>query len=286
MNDLVSTDWLAAHIGDRDLVVVDASSHLPMAQRDARAEFEAAHIPGARFLDLASFFDPDSPVPAAIPNADQFAGRMGALGIGNEARVVVYDDSYVKTAARAWFIFRLHGIRQVAILDGGLGKWKAEGRTLESGSPAVASCTFSPVEGAGDVADKARVLANIDSGACTTLDARDAKRFSGALPDFRPNIARGHIPGSANIPFDLVLNDDGTYKNAAELREVFAQSGLDPDRPVITTCGGGVTAAVLLFALRLTGREDVALYDGSWGEWGADESLPKAVNAEPEDEDA
>ena len=281
MQDLVSTQWLAQELGCPDLVVLDASSHLPMAGRDARAEFEAGHIPGARFLDLATLVDPDSDVPAAIPTATQLSERLGSLGVSNDVRVVLYDDSAVKTAARAWFILRLYGV-DVAILDGGLGNWKAEDRALERGVVDAAPASFSASQGTGSVASRSDMLANIDSADRLVLDARDSKRFSGALPDFRPNVARGHIPGSANLPFDRVLNDDGTYKTPEELRDIFADAGVDT-RPVTTTCGGGVTAAVLLFALHLAGREDVALYDGSWGEWGADPATPKSVTAQPED---
>ena len=281
MQNLVSTEWLAQEFAAPDLVVLDASSHLPMAGLDAHAEFEAGHIPGARFLDLATLVDPDSDVPAAIPTAEQLAERLGSLGVSNEARVVLYDDSAVKTAARAWFILRLYGV-DVAILDGGLGKWKAEDRPLESSVVNAEPASFAASDGTGAVASRSDVLANIDSADRLVLDARDAKRFSGALPDFRPNVARGHIPGSANLPFDRVLNDDGTYKTPEELRAIFAEAGVD-ERPVTTTCGGGVTAAVLLFALHLAGRDDVALYDGSWGEWAADPATPKSVTAQPED---
>ena len=281
MDDLVSTGWLAQELGAPDLVVLDASSHLPMTGRDARAEFEDGHVPGARFLDLATLVDQGSDVPAAIPTAAQLAERLGSLGVTNEARVILYDDSAVKTAARAWFILRLYGV-DVAILDGGLGKWRAEDRALESGPVDAAPASFSPSVGTGSVASRSDVLANTDSADRLVLDARDAKRFSGALPDFRPNVARGHIPGSANLPFDRVLNDDGTYKSHEELRAILTEAGVD-ERPVTTTCGSGVTASVLLFALHLAGRDDVALYDGSWSEWGADPSTPKSVTAQPED---
>lgn len=277
MENLISTQWLADAISAPDLIVLDASSHLPDAKRDAAAEFEAAHIPGARFLDLASFTDQSSPVPAALPDASQFADRMAKLGAGNDMRVVVYDDSYVKTSARAWFILRKHGIRQVAVLDGGLGKWRQEGRPLESGIPDIASIQHMPLQGPGDVRSKSQVLANIESRAEQVVDARGAKRFTGEDSDFRPNVADGHIPGSRNVVFDTVMNADGTYKDAKEIRAVFEAQGVDMARPVITTCGGGVTASVLLFALHLAGKQDVALYDGSWAEWGTDTALPKEL---------
>ncbi len=280
MDDLVSTAWLAGELGQPDLVILDASAHLPDAGRDAAGEFEAGHIPGGRLLDLASLKDPDSPVPSAIPSAAQLAARMAQLGVGDSSRVVIYDDSDVKTSARAWFILRLHGLRQVAILDGGLGKWRAEGHELakgqDGGAPAL-PLAFSSAAGPGTVRSKAAMLANLASGAEQVVDARGAARFSGELPDFRPEVASGHIPGSRNLPFGRVLNEDGTFKDAAALRAAFADAGVDIDRPVVTTCGSGVTAAVLLFALHLLGRDDTALYDGSWSEWGADPATPKAT---------
>jgi thiosulfate/3-mercaptopyruvate sulfurtransferase len=277
MEQLVSTQWLAGQIGAPDLIVLDASAHLPDAGRDAAAEYAAAHIPGARFLNLSTFTDPTSPVPAALPNAAQFAERMSALGVPTAARVVVYDDSYVKTAARAWFILRMHGVKHVAILDGGLGKWRAEGRPLESGEPTIAPADHLPSAGPGTVRFKADMLANLASRAEQVVDARGAKRFTGEESDFRPGIADGHIPGSRNVVFDQVMNADGTYKSPGEIRAAFTAQGLDLSQPVTTTCGGGVTAAVLLFALALAGKHDVALYDGSWSEWGADPDLPKEL---------
>lgn len=277
MDDLVSTAWLAERLGEPGLVVIDASAHLPDAQRDARAEFDTAHIPGARFLDLDSFKDFDSPVPAALPTAEQFAKRMAELGIRSGDRVVIYDDSAVKTSARAWFIFRLHGFSEVALLDGGLGKWRSEGRPLESGSSTSSEGAVQPSRGTGTVRSKAEMLANLDSQAEQVLDARGAGRFTGEEPEIRPGMPSGHIPGSRNLPFREVLNDNGTFKDEAGIRAAFASAGIDLDRPVVTTCGSGVTAAVLLFAMHLLGKEDVALYDGSWSEWGADPATPKAT---------
>jgi len=279
MDSLVSTEWLARHLGEPGLVVLDASSHLPDAKRDARAEFAAAHIPGARFLDLATLTDPDSPVPSAVPTGEQFAERMRSLGVNAGDRLVIYDDSAVKTAARAWFIARMNGARQVAILDGGLGKWRAEGRPLESGEAGGAFGDFTSARGAGTVRFKAEMLANLGSRSEQVVDARGRARFSGEQADFRPNIASGHIPGSCNLPYNLLFQHDGTYLRRANLERAFAAAGIDLARPVVTTCGGGVTAAVLLFALHLLGKDDVALYDGSWSEWGADAATPKELGA-------
>jgi thiosulfate/3-mercaptopyruvate sulfurtransferase len=277
MDDLVSTAWLAERLDQPGLVVIDASAHLPDAGRDARAEFEAAHIPGARFLDLETLKDFDSPVPAALPTGEQFAARMAGLGISDGDRVVIYDDSGVKTSARAWFICRLHGIEQVAILDGGLGKWRAEGRPLEAGPHSPTAGVVTARRGRGEVRSKAEVLANIAGANEQLVDARGAGRFTGAEPEFRPGMPSGHIPGSCNLPFGRLLKPDGTFRDEAGLRAAFAEAGVDLDKPIVTTCGSGVTAAVLLFALHLLGKDDIALYDGSWSEWGADPSTPKAT---------
>lgn len=275
MDSLVTTDWLAQRLAEPGLVVLDASSHLPDAKRDARAEFAEAHIPGARFLDLATLTDPDSPVPSAVPAGAQFTERMQALGVNDGDRLVFYDDSAVKTSARAWFIARMHGVREVAILDGGFGKWRAEGRALEGGAPAVERGRFTASPGAGTVRLKSDMLANLGRKFEQVVDARGRARFTGEEQDFRPGIAAGHIPGSRNLPYGLLFAHDGTYAQTKDLKRAFEEAGIDFDRPVVTTCGSGVTAAVLLFALHLLGKQDAALYDGSWSEWAADPGIPK-----------
>ena len=275
MEPLVSTAWLGAALAKGTVAVLDASLHLPSAERDAAAEFVREHIPGARFLDIATLTDRNSPVPSALPSPTQFAARLADLGVPPEARIVFYDDSAVRSAARAWFMARRAGI-EAAILDGGLGKWKAEGRLLESGDAhASARSARQPGPTGGAVRDKSEMLANCASRAEQVVDARDGGRFSGAVADAVHGLPGGHIPGARNLPFTRLFAADGTYKPQEELAEEFRRAGLDLDRPIIASCGSGVTASVLLFALHLLGHSDNALYDGSWSEWGADPATPK-----------
>ncbi|MDP4574582.1 sulfurtransferase [Qipengyuania sp. G39] len=278
MDRLVSTDWLAQHRKDADLVVLDATMHLPDSGRDARAEYLAAHIPSARFLGLASFIDESSEVPKALPTADQFAARMSVLGIEPGSRIVLYDDSAIKSAARAWFIFDHYGMEQIAILDGGLAKWRAEDRATSEGDEACDPVDFPLTTPRRSVRSKAEMLANCATREEQVVDARDAARFAGSLDSG----SEGHIPGAANLHFPRLFREDGTWKGAPALRAEFEEAGLDLDRSVVASCNSGMTACVLLFGMGLAGKNDAALYDGSWMEWGSDPATPKESGAHGE----
>ncbi|MBW7055262.1 3-mercaptopyruvate sulfurtransferase [Paracoccus bogoriensis] len=266
---LVSTDWLAARLDDPQLRVLDASWHMPASGRDARAEFEAAHIPGARFFDIDAISDTRSALPHMAPPPETFASRVRALGVGDGQQVVIYDDSAVRSAARAWWTFRLMGYRDVAVLDGGLGKWRAEGRALDSQPAMIRDRHLTPRRQPDLVCDVTQVARAAKLGNPQIVDARAPERFRGEAPEPRPGLRAGHIPGSLNLPFGRLLNQDGTLKAPGDLRKAFTDAGVDLARPVITTCGSGVTAAILFLALERIGHQNHALYDGSWTEWGS-----------------
>ncbi len=271
---LVSTDWLAAHLADPDLRVLDASWYLPQMNRDARAEYAEEHIPGARYFDIDEISDQRSELPHMAPPPEKFISRMRAMGVGDGHQVVVYDGMGIFSAARVWWTFKLMGKADVAVLDGGLPKWKAEGRELEDLPPVVRDRHITVQRQAHLVRDVAQVAAASKLGDWQIVDARAADRFRGEAEEPRPGLRAGHIPNSLNLPFGQLLNPDGTMKDAAGLRAAFAAAGVDLDRPVITTCGSGVTAAVISLALELLGHPRHSLYDGSWSEWGMYPDLP------------
>lgn len=273
---LVSTEWLANHLNDPDLRVIDASWHLD-ASRDAFAEYNDAHIPGARFFDIDEISDTRSNLPHMAPQPEKFISRMRAMGIGDGHQIVIYDSSGVRSAARVWWLFRLMGKADVAVLDGGFPKWQAEGRPTEDMPPIMRDRHITVQRQAGLVRDVTQVAAASKLGGHEIVDARAAARFRGEAPEPRPDLRAGHIPGSKNLPFNQLLNADGTFKDIPAIRAEFEAAGVDLDRPIITTCGSGITAAVLFLALERIGHRDHSLYDGSWAEWGSFPDLEIAI---------
>lgn len=270
---LVSTDWLAAHLKDPDLRILDASWYLPDAGRDARAEYDSGHIPGARFFDIDEITDSRSSLPHMAPPPEKFISRMRAMGVGDGHQVVIYDGSGLFSAARVWWTFRLMGKTEVAVLDGGLPKWRAEGREIEDMPPIMRDRHMTTSRQNNLVKDVTQVAHAAKLGEAEIIDARAAARFRGEAPEPRPGLRSGHIPGAKNVPFNTLLNADATMKPPAELRAIFESVGVDLAKPAITSCGSGVTAAVLSLALERIGHRNHALYDGSWAEWGMYDDL-------------
>lgn len=276
-NPLVSTEWLAARLGQPGLRVLDAGWFLPAEGRDGRAEYEAGHIPGAVFFDIDEIADHSTDLPHMAPQPADFAAALQAMGVGEGDGVVVYDHSGIRSAARVWWTFRLMGHTRVAVLDGGFGKWQAEARPVEAGviTPAPAARPITARRDPTLIRDIVQVAAAAPP--TTVLDARAAPRFRGEAPEPRAGLRAGHIPGARNLPFTDLLTAEGTLRPEAELRAAFAGAGVDLGAPVITTCGSGVTASVLALALARLGHDDWAVYDGSWAEWGADHTRPLAT---------
>ncbi|MDP3262169.1 MAG: 3-mercaptopyruvate sulfurtransferase [Tabrizicola sp.] len=270
---LVSTDWLARHLRDPDLRILDASWYLPDAGRDAKVEYGAAHIPGARFFDIDEISDLRSTLPHMAPPPEKFISRMRAMGVGDGHQVVVYDGAGLFSAARVWWLFRLMGKTDVAVLDGGFPKWRAEGREIEDMPPIVKDRHITVSRQNHLVKDVTQVAHAAKLGEAEIIDARSGPRFRGEAAEPRPGLRSGHIPGAKNVPFASVLNADGTMKAPTEVKVVFEAAGVDLAKPAITSCGSGVTAAVLSLALERIGHRNHALYDGSWAEWGMYDDL-------------
>lgn len=272
----VTPEWLKTELGKSDLVVVDGSWYLPAMKRDGRAEYHAAHIPGAVYFDIDEVKDINSPLPHMQPPQEVFALHMARLGISNGQRIVVYDGAGLFSAPRVWLSFKIFGAKDVFILEGGLPAWKAKDFPLESGTTNRAPGNFTPKFSADAMADMDRVDQALRDGSAQVIDARPAARFRGEEPEPRAGVEPGHIPGSINVPSSSVVKD-GKLASPEQIKQAFEDAGYDSNAPVITSCGSGVSAAILWLALEAIGRKPAALYDGSWSEWGSNPSLPKAT---------
>jgi thiosulfate/3-mercaptopyruvate sulfurtransferase len=276
---LVSTTWLAAHLAAPDLRILDASWYLAADKRDAKAEYAREHIPGAVFFDLDLFSDTSSPYPHMLPPPAEFAARAKALGLGDGHRIIVYDTAGLFSAARVWWMFKVMGHNDVAVLDGGLPKWKREARALDDLAPAHTARHFTPRPNQALLRDAGQVSQALKTGTERIVDVRSAERFQGKAPEPRPGVRAGHMPGAINIPYQELIAPDGTLLKGAALEKRLAAAGVSPHEPTVASCGSGVSAAILVLALSSLGAKRVALYDGSWAEWGSRQDRPVATGS-------
>lgn len=274
VSSLVSTEWLEENLTNENVRILDASWHLPNSGRDAMAEFNEEHIPDALFFDIDEIADLDNALPHMMPSNEKMSSRIRAMGIKETDHVIVYDNSSFSTAARAWFMFKNFGHESVSILNGGLPKWLSEKRPMDQDIVAFGNSHYNATKDESRIRNIEDIRCNIDNQNEQVVDARAAGRFNGTAPEPRPESRSGHIPGSYNVPFNILLNEDRTYKSKDELKAAFVDAGVDLDKPIITSCGSGVTACVLLFALDQIGHTQNALYDGSWTEWGCRTDTP------------
>lgn len=273
-SSLVTTEWLAENMSDPNIRILDATWYLPNSENNAKAEYAQSHIPGALYFDIDEIADTDIPLPHMMPSNEKMSSRVRKMGISNRNHVVVYDNSDFNSAARAWFMFKNFGHENISILDGGYKKWCKEGRPTQSDIPTFSSSHYQANKDENKIRNLDQIKANIKSNKEQVVDARSRGRFLGTAPEPRPESRSGHIPGSFSVPFNELLSEDGTYKGRDELKKIFVENGVDLSKPIVTSCGSGITACVLLFALDQIGHKDGALYDGSWAEWGTRTDTP------------